>query len=480
MNYRMITYILGWILLFEAAFLLLPTAAALIYAESAVFGFLWSILICIGVSVLLIFKKPQNTALRSRDGFVIVSLSWIVLSLFGALPFLFTGVCPNYINALFETVSGFTTTGASILKDVEILPRSVLLWRSFTHWVGGMGVLVFIMAFLPLSGGRNMHMMRAESPGPSVSKLVPRVRTTALLLYSIYFVLTAVMFIALLIGGMPVFDSLCTAFGTAGTGGFSIRNSGMAEYSASLQVIITVFMLIFSINFESYFLLIKRKWRDALTTEVVTFLAIVAAAVGLVSWSLRNTYGSIGEGIRHAFFTVASLISTTGFATADFDVWPMLAKSVLFLLFFVGACAGSTGGGIKVSRLVILFKGIGRELSNIVHPRQVKKVTVDGKPVEQATVNSVLVFLACFAMLFMGSMLLLAFDTRANSDLLTNFSAVATSLGNVGPGFSKVGPSCNFAFFSPLSKLVLCFDMLAGRLELIPMLVLFSPSTWKK
>ena len=480
MNYRMITYILGWILLFEAAFLLLPTATALVYTEAAVFSFLYTIAICLGVSLLLILKKPKNTALRSRDGFVIVSLSWIVLSLFGALPFVFSGSIPSYIDALFETVSGFTTTGASILSDVESLPRSILIWRSFTHWVGGMGVLVFIMAFLPLSGGRNMHIMKAESPGPSVSKLVPRVRTTALLLYSIYFALTAVMFIALLCGGMPVFDSLCTAFGTAGTGGFSIWNNGMSGYSASLQIIIAVFMLIFSINFESYFLLIKRKWRDALTTEVLTFLVIVATAVGLIAWDLRNTFGTVGEGIRQAFFTVASLISTTGFTAADYDLWPMLAKSVLFMLFFVGACAGSTGGGVKVSRLIILVKGVGREISNAIHPKQVKKVTVDGKPVAQTTVTSVFVYVACLVTLFAASMLLLAFDTKAESDLLTNFSAVATTIGNVGPGFAKVGPTCNFAFFSPFSKLVLCFDMLAGRLELLPMLLLFAPATWKK
>lgn len=479
MNYRMITYILGWILLFEAGFLLVPTVTALIYGEAAVKGFLLTIAICAAASVLLIFKRPKNAALRSRDGFIIVSLSWIVLSLFGALPFVLTGATASYVDAFFETVSGFTTTGSSIMTDVECLPKAVLIWRSFTHWVGGMGVLVFIMAFLPLSGGRNMHIMKAESPGPSVSKLVPRVRTTALLLYSIYFVLTVVMLIILLIGGMPLFDALCTAFGTAGTGGFAIWNNGMNGYSPALQIIIAIFMLIFSINFESYFLLLRRKWRDAMTTEVVSFLIIVIAAVGLISFDLRHTYGSVSEGIRYAFFTVSSLISTTGFSTADYELWPMLSTTVLMLLFFVGACAGSTGGGIKVSRLVILFKSAMREFGNAIHPRQIKKVTVDKKPVEQAVVHSVLVYLACFFMLFITSMLLLSFDPT-QSDFVTNFSATATTIGNVGPGFGAVGPTNNFAHFSPLSKLVLCFNMLAGRLELIPMLLLFSPATWKK
>ena len=477
MNYRMITYILGWILLFESAFLLVPTLTALVYKEPEVLDFLLTIGICLVASLLFIATKPKNKDLHSRDGFVIVSLSWIVLSLFGALPFLFTGATTTFIDALFETVSGFTTTGASIMTDVEILPHSVLIWRSFTHWVGGMGVLVFIMAFLPLSGGRNMHIMKAESPGPSVSKLVPRVRTTALLLYSIYFVLTLVMFIILLCGGMPVFDALCTSFGTAGTGGFSIYNSGMNGYSAFLQIVITVFMLIFSINFESYFALLQRKWRDIFSTEVITFLLIVASAVGIITLNLSATLGSSPDSLRHSFFTVASLISTTGFATADYNLWPELSKMVLLSLFFIGACAGSTGGGVKISRILILFKGIGREIRSSLHPKEVKKVTVDGKPVEQSVVTSVFVFFVCLIVMILASVLILSLD---GADFMTNFSATITTLGNVGPGFSAVGPTGNFAFFSPLSKLVLCFNMLAGRLELFPMLLLFTPSTWKK
>ena len=484
MNYRMITYILGWILLFEAAFLLVPSITALVYLERAGFAFLITIGICLLVSSLLILKKPQNTDLHSRDGFVIVSLSWIFLSLFGALPFIFSGATTSYIDAFFETVSGFTTTGASIFGDVEILPKCVLIWRSFTHWVGGMGVLVFIMAFLPLSGGRNMHIMKAESPGPSVGKLVPRVRTTAIWLYGIYFALTLVMFAVFLIGKMPVFDAICTAFGTAGTGGFSIKNSGMSSYSPFLQITISVFMLLFSINFESYFALVQRKWRSIFTAEVITFLVIVAAATGIITWNLYHNApveqalaGDLGNTARHAFFTVSSLISTTGFATIDFALWPSISVTVLILLYFIGACAGSTGGGVKISRILILFKGLAREIGNSIHPKRVKKVTVGKKEVESETVRSVFVFFACLFALFGASLLLISLDGK---DFLTNFSAVATTLGNVGPGFSEVGPTKNFADFSALSKLVLSFDMLAGRLELFPMLVLFSPATWKK
>ena len=482
MNYRMISYVSGWILLFEAAFLLVPSITALVYLEMEGLAFLATIGICLLVSVLLILKKPKNTDLHSRDGFVIVSLSWIMLSLFGALPFVFSGVTNSYIDAFFETVSGFTTTGASIFPTVEALPKCVLIWRSFSHWVGGMGVLVFIMAFLPLSGGRNMHIMKAESPGPSVSKLVPRVRTTALWLYGIYFVLSLIMFIVLLCGGMPAFEALCTTFGTAGTGGFSVLNSGMNGYAPALQIIISVFMLIFAINFETYFALIQRKWRDILSSEVIVFCLVVASAVGIITWNLYNSQveglgGSLADAARHAFFTVSSLISTTGFSTVDYDLWPALSTSVLMLLFFIGACAGSTGGGIKVSRILILFKSITREIGNSIHPKRVKKITVDKKPVEQETVHSVLTFLGCFAMLFAASLLLLSIDGK---DFPTNFSAVASAIGNVGPGFSGVGPTKCFADFSVLSKLVLCFDMLAGRLEIFPMLVLFSPATWRK
>ncbi|MBE6691211.1 MAG: TrkH family potassium uptake protein [Ruminococcaceae bacterium] len=477
MNYRMITYILGWILLFESAFLLIPSIAALVFMETAGYAFLMTIGICLLVSALLIFKKPKNTDLHSRDGFVIVSLSWIVLSLFGALPFVLSGVTTSYVDAFFETVSGFTTTGASIFTAVEALPKCILLWRSFTHWVGGMGVLVFIMAFLPLSGGRNMHIMKAESPGPSVSKLVPRVRTTALLLYTIYFALTLLQFILLLCGGMSIFDALNTSFATAGTGGFGIKNDSIGGYSPYLQIVIGIFMLLFSLNFNSYFLILKGKLKDAFNAEIRTFLLIVAGAVAAITWNIRHMFGSLGEALRHAFFAVSTIISTTGFATTDFDLWPQLSRTVLVLLMFIGACAGSTGGGIKISRIMIIFKTIFREIRTAIHPKQIKKISMDGKAIESDVVRSTVNFFACFVMIFAISWLAISFD---NYDFTTNFTAVAATIGNIGPGLSAVGPTCNYAFFSNFSKLVLSFDMLAGRLELFPMLVLFSPATWKK
>ena len=477
MNYRMITYILGWILLFEAAFLLVPAVTALIYREAAVTAFLLTMAICLGCSLLLIFKKPKNTDLHSRDGFVIVSCSWILLSLFGAIPFMLTGATTSYIDALFETVSGFTTTGASIMPTVENLPKAILMWRSFTHWIGGMGVLVFIMAFLPLSGGRNMHIMKAESPGPSVSKLVPRVRTTALLLYAIYFVMTLLQFILLLCGGMSVFEALNTAFATAGTGGFSFKNDGFNSFSPYIQIVVAIFMLLFSLNFNSYFLLLKGKLKDAFNAEIRAFLLIVATAVTLIALNIRHMYASVSDTIRHAFFAVSSIVSTTGFATENFDLWPQLSLIILVFLMFIGACAGSTGGGIKVSRILILFKAVGRELHTALHPKQVKKITIDGKVVEADVVRSIVHYFACFMMIFAGSWLILSLD---NYDFTTNFTAVAATMGNIGPGLSAVGPTSNFAFFSPLSKLVLIFNMLAGRLELFPMLLLFHPATWKK
>ena len=477
MNYRMISHVIGWILLFEAAFLLVPLITAIVYGERTVIAFLWTVLACVAVGTLLTLKRPKNQTLRARDGFVVVSLSWIAISLLGAMPFFLSGVLPSYIDALFETVSGFTTTGATVFSEVESLPNSILIWRSFTHWVGGMGVLVFIMAFVPLSGGRNMHIMKAESPGPDVSKLVPRVRTTALILYTIYLAMTVLQLILLLCGGMTFFEAFNTAVSTAGTGGFGFKNDGMLSYSPYIQVVVSVFMLLFSINFAAYFLAFRGRFKEALNTEVRTFLIIVAAAVGLVTLNIYHMYGSVGESVRHALFTVSSIISTTGFATVDFDLWPQLSKTILVLLMFVGACAGSTGGGVKVSRWVMLFKGGARELRAALHPKEVRKITVDGKPVEQSIVQSTFVYFACFVMLFIASVLLVSLD---NQSFTTNFTAVAATINNVGPGLDAVGPTCNYGFFSPLSKLVLIFDMLAGRLELLPMLLLFAPATWKK
>ena len=479
MNYRMVSYVLGWILIFEAIFMAVPLITSAFYAEGeAAVCFAATAAICLAIGFLLILvKKPQNKRLFSKEGFVIVALSWIALSVFGALPFVFSGEIPSFIDALFETVSGFTTTGASILKDVEALPKSMLMWRSFTHWVGGMGVLVFVMAFLPLSGGQNMHIMKAESPGPSVSKLVPRVKTTALLLYSIYFVLTLIEFVMLLFGGMSGFDALNTAFATAGTGGFGIYNSSLGQFSPYIQNVVTVFMLLFSVNFNSYFFLINRKFREAFTTEVIMFFVIVAAAISVITLDNRVLFESTGEALRHSAFTVASVISTTGFSTVDFNGWSELSRTILVLIMFIGACAGSTGGGIKVSRIIILFKSLGKELKVMVHPAQIKKIKIDKHPVEHETARSVSVFMVGYLVVFVISLIVISFD---NHDLITNFTAVTATINNIGPGLELVGPTENFSFFSIPSKIVLIFDMLAGRLEIFPMLLLFTPSTWKK
>ena len=477
MNFKMIKFTLGWILLFEASFFLLPMLTAAIYREGAFFSFLWSALICLTVGGLMVLRKPKNSALYAREGFIIVSLSWVFLSLFGTLPFMFTGATDSFIDALFESASGLSTTGATIFSEVESLPKSLLLWRSFSNWVGGMGVLVFVMAFLPLSGGQNMHIMRAESPGPEVAKLVPKVKNTAKILYLIYLSLTAIHFIILLISGMPVFDSLNTAFATAGTGGFGFKNDSFASVTAAQQVIVTVFLLIFSINFNSYYLILKLKLRDAFNSEVKVFLAIVAAATLLITVNISSGFDSVWEALRHAAFTVASIISTCGFSTENFDLWPELSRIILVLIMFIGACAGSTGGGIKVSRIIILFKGYIRELNTLIHPKQVKKITIDSRPVEHVVVRSVSAYIVCYVLVFGVSLLLVSLD---NHSFTTSFTSIASALNNIGPGLEDVGPAANFGFFSPLSKLVLIFDMLAGRLELFPMLILFSPTTWKK
>ena len=478
MNFPMIVHILGWILNFEALFLIIPLISAVAFGENTVVSILITIAVCAAIGVPIAMKKPKERSLHSRDGYVIVSLSWIVLSAFGALPFVFSGAIPSYVDALFETVSGFTTTGASILTEVESMPKSLLLWRSFTHWVGGMGVLVFIMAFLPLSGGQNLHIMKAESPGPSVSKLVPKIKTTALLLYAIYLVLTAMEFVLLLFGGMSVFEALNTSFATAGTGGFSVKNDGLAGYSDAVQMIVTVFMILFSFNFNFYFLILSRKFKDALkVSEVWYYLGIIAAATAIVTVNIRAMFPSSGEAFRAAIFTISSMISSTGFTAVDFNLWPELSRTIIVLVMFIGACAGSTGGGIKVYRIIILFKSMGKELHMLIHPKQVKKIRMDSHEIEHEVIRSVNVFMVCFILVFVISLLCISFE---DYDLITNFTAVTATINNIGPGLELVGPTANFSFFSPFSKMVLIFDMLAGRLELFPMLLLFSPVTWKK
>ena len=479
MNYSMIIYLLGWILNFEAIFLVIPAITAIIYGEAEIFSFLITIVICllIGLSATLI-RKPKKKTIYAREGFVIVALSWIVLSIFGSLPFVISGSIPSFINALFETVSGFTTTGATILSDVEALPKSILLWRSFTHWIGGMGVLVFIMAFQPLSGAQNMNLMKAESPGPSVSKLVPKIKTTALILYSMYFGLTVLQFLLLIAGGTPVFDSINITFATAGTGGFGIKNDSLASYSNYVQIVTTVFMILFGVNFNIYFLLIIRKFRDALkNTEVRAYFSIIAVAVLIITLNIGGTFESLGEAIKHITFTVASVITTTGFMTVDFNLWPELSRTILVLIMFIGGCAGGTSGGIKVSRFIILFKSMAKEIRLLIHPNHIRKLEIDGHKIEHNVIRSTNVYMVCYLMIFVISVLIISFD---NHGLVTNFTAVTAAINNIGPGLDMVGPTQNFGFFSDTSKLILIFDMLAGRLELFPVLLLFSPVTWKK
>lgn len=478
MNFSIVKHIIGYVLVFEAALMTLPCIVAVIYQEGEGWSFVITALLCLLPGLLLVRKKPENRVFYVKEGFVTVALSWIIMSVMGSLPFLFTGSITNPIDALFETVSGFTTTGSSILPDVEALSRSVLFWRSFTHWIGGMGVLVFLLSLLHMTGGSHINLMKAESPGPSVSKLVPTVQSTAKILYIIYVAMTILEIAFLLIGKMPVFDALTITFGTAGTGGFGIKNDSMAGYSPYLQVVVTVFMILFGVNFSAYFLLLRKKFKQAFSMEEVRcYLLIIAASIIVITLSIRDMYGSVGEAARHAAFQVGSIITTTGYASTDFNLWPEVPRTILVLLMFVGACAGSTGGGIKVSRLVILVKTIKKELHTLLHPRSLKKLKMDGHVLEHETVRATNVFLIAYVLIFSFSVLLVAFD---GNDMITNFTAVASALNNIGPGLELVGPMGNFGLFSNGAKLVLIFDMLAGRLEIFPLLLLFVRDTWKK
>lgn len=479
MNHSIIRYILGLVLRFEAVFLLVPCIVAIVYQERAGWAYALVALVCFVLGTLVTRKRPENLLYFAREGFVTVSLSWIVMSIFGAIPFVLCGDIPSFTDALFETISGFTTTGASILPEVESLNHCSLMWRSFTHWVGGMGVFVFLLAVMPMAGGYNMHLMRAESPGPSVSKLVPKVRDTAKILYGIYFAMTLVEFILLLIAKMPLFDAIATAVGTAGTGGFGIKNDSMAGYSMTIQGIVTVFMILFGVNFNAYFiiLLAKNKKDVFKIEEVKWYFGIIITTIVIITYNIRHMFGSLFEAFHHAAFQVGSIITTTGFATTDFDLWPQLSKSLLVMIMFVGACAGSTGGGIKVSRIIILLKTVKQEMIYFVHPRSVKTIKLDGKALDHETVRDVSAFMVTYVIIFAISFLILAFD---NLDMVTNFTAVTATINNIGPGLELVGPTRNFALFSPVAKYVLMFDMLAGRLELFPLLLLFTPSVWKK
>lgn len=477
MNIKMLVYILGKVLLIEGALMLLPVVCGAFYAEKQFFVYLVLSAVYMLAGFLISLKKPKNMTVFIKDGCVATALSWLVLSVCGCIPFMITKEIPSFTDAMFETASGFTTTGASILTNIESMSHTSLLWRSLTHWVGGMGVLVFLLAVVPMTGGSNMNLMRAESPGPTVGKIVPKVRSTAKMLYYIYLAMTLLEIILLFVCGMPLFDSICSAFGTAGTGGFGIKNDSFTSYAPHLQWIVAVFMLLFGANFNFYYYLVTRQGIKAIKmSETKVYLAVAAVATGVVCFSIYGQYGNIEESLRHSLFQVATCMTTTGFATTDFDLWPTLAKFVLVALMFIGACASSTGGGIKISRFQIMFKTIKREIESYIHPRTVKKIHLDGKTVDTDVERSVALYFFIYLIIFVASMLVVAFEGH---DLVTVFTSVAATLNNIGPGLSLVGPTQNYSFFSDVSKWVLIFDMLAGRLELIPILVFLNPFTYK-
>ena len=478
MNMKSVSYILGWILNIEAALMSLPLATALIYGENQGFAFAIVMAVCALLGFLLTHKRPNNPNFYAREGFVATALSWIVMSVFGCLPFYISGEIPRFIDALFETVSGFTTTGASILSDVESMSRCCMLWRCFSHWIGGMGVLVFLLAVLPMVGGSNMHLMKAESPGPEVGKLVPKVRYTARILYMLYIALTLVQFVTLMLGGMIPFEALCTAFGTAGTGGFGFRNDSFASFSPYIQWNVTIFMIIFGVNFNVYFLMYMKKIAQALRCEEMRwYLSIILTATLIIFACIYDPSAGVEASLRQAAFQVATIITTTGFATVDFDLWPLLPRLILVLLMFIGACAGSTGGGLKVSRWVMSAKAMGGYVASVLHPRGVRKVRFEDKDVEDSTLRAIFVYFMGVLFIFVASMMVLALE---NMDMTSTFTAVAATFNNIGPGLNLVGPTCNFGFLSDLSKSVLIFDMLAGRLEVFPMLMLLYPPLWKE
>ncbi len=479
MNRRMVLYIVGTVIKIEAALMLIPLIISVIYKESCIAA----ILISMGIALasgfaLTILSRPGSKVIYAKEGFVIVSLAWIALSLVGALPFYISREIPSFIDAFFETVSGFTTTGASILTNVEIMSKGLLMWRSFTHWVGGMGVLVFVMAIIPTVSDRSIHLLRAEAPGPVVGKIVPKMKQTARILYIIYVALTFIELILLYVGGMPLFDSIVHAVGTAGTGGFGIKADSLASYSPYIQWVITAFMLLFGVNFNLYYFAIIKKFKAVIKNEeLLTYVFIVGVSIVLIAVNIRPLYEGVAESIRHSAFQVAAVISTTGFATADFNLWPGMSKTILLLLMFVGGCAGSTAGGFKISRVLMLFKTIKRELQKLLHPRAVASIRLDGKRVDEKTISSLGSYLAIYVLFFCVVVFLLGFD---KFDLETNISAAASCVNNIGPGLGAAGPAASYAAFSPFSKILLSLTMLLGRLEIFPLILTFSPSTWVK
>lgn len=479
MNKKMVLYFIGWILRIEAVCMILPIVTAVIYKESQLDDFVYTALGCLLVGLIISVKKPEDHAFYTREGFVSVGLGWIVLSMTGAIPFVTDGCIPNYVDALFEVVSGFTTTGATILTDVEVLPKSMLMWRSFTHWLGGMGILMFILALLPVAGQNNMHIVRAESPGPTAGKFVAKARDSASILYGIYIAITVIEALLLIIGRLPVFDAIVLTFGTVGTGGFGILNDSIGSYTVYQQTVITIFMLLCGTNFNLYFLLITKKFKDAFSLEEVKgyYLIVFSSSILIMFNVLDKFNNNIIEAFRHSLFQVASVITTTGYSTVDFDLWPTFSKSILVLLMFCGACAGSTGGGIKVSRILICLKTVGKEFTTMIHPRNVKVLKFEGKPIDHDVLRGINTYIMTFIAVFAGSLIIVSLD---DFDFQSTFTAIAATINNIGPGIGAVGPMANYSEFSALSKLVMSFDMLAGRLELFPILLLFSMRTWKK
>ena len=480
MNYKMMGQFVAKIVGVEAVFMLPALLISLFCGESAaVRGFLWAFA-AIAVVELVLFatcRRPER-GFHEKEGLVSVGIGWVVLSLLGCLPFYFSGAIPNYVDAFFEIVSGFTTTGASILPEVESLPKGILYWRSFSHWLGGMGVLVFLLAIAPGSGsdGFTMHLLRAESPGPSVGKLVPRMKKTASILYLIYIALTLLNILFLLLGGMPLFDSVCTALGTAGTGGFGIKNDSIASYSPYLQNVTTIFMFLFGVNFSCYYLLLIKEFSSVFRDEELRlYLGLAAASICAIALNIRDLYQTWEETIRHSAFQVATVMTTTGYATTDFDLWPSFSKAILLMLMVVGACAGSTGGGIKCIRVLLLVKSLRRNIRQVIRPRKVQVVRSNSQVVNETILDNTNAYLAAYVIIIIASFLVVSLD---NFSTMTNFSAVIACFNNIGPGLEAVGPTCNYSAFSTLSKLVLSFDMLAGRLEIFPILALFSRSTW--
>ena len=484
MNFKLIGRIIAYILLVEAA-LLLPGMLISLYKQEilAFTGFVYTLGIIFGVSLflLLITRNAKMGRFYAREGLLTTGLTWIVMSAIGCLPFYFSGAIPKYIDCMFEMVSGFTTTGSSILTSVEDMPMGLLFWRSFSHWVGGMGVLVFLMAIVSLGGknqGFTLHILRAESPGPVVGKMVPRMKQTAMILYKIYLGLTVLDFLFLLAGGMPVFDAACTAFGTAGTGGFGVKNDSLAGYSPYLQNVTTVFMLLFSVNFSIYYLILLKKFTDVFRDEEFRlFWCMVFASAGLLIWNVRPLYETMEETVRHCFFTVGTVMSTTGFATTDFDLWPPFAKGLLLFLMVGGACAGSTGGGMKQVRFLLLWKSLRRNIHKSLHPREVRAIMVNGRAMDEGIMDNTNAYLIAYVIIIIFSFLAISLD---GFSVETNLSAVLATFNNIGPGLSAVGPTCNFSAYSDFSKFVMIMDMLAGRLEIFPILILFSKSTWKR